>query len=149
MSDSRRLKLRRSDACVVCETALAAGTVAYWNAEAKNVTCLDCLEAAATKEDDVETVEAMVEPGAPALDRGTAGASARRRYEHLHSRRERRVRDRYGRLGGIYLALTDEPQSTVAWAQGSRGEGLLGGFLEKIHHERRVVVLHDRLIPGT
>ena len=134
---------------MVCETALAAGTVAYWNAEAKSVTCLDCLETKVTAERDAETAEAIVEPAAPALDRGTAGASARRRYEHLHSRREERVRDRYGRLGGIYLALTDEPQSTVAWAQGSRGEGLLGGLLEKIHDERTVIVLHDRRIPGT
>jgi hypothetical protein len=67
----------------------------------------------------------------------------------LHARREQRVRERFGRLSGIYLALTDDPQSTVAWAQGSRGEQLLGGYLEKLHDERTVIVLHDRRIPGT
>ena len=63
MSDSLCLKLRRPDACVVCETALAAGTVAYWNAEAKSVTCLDCLETKVTANKDAETAEAIVEPG--------------------------------------------------------------------------------------
>jgi hypothetical protein len=115
---------------------LAAGTLAYWNAETKSVTCLDCLEP-------------VVEAEPPALDRGTAGASAKKRYEDLHTRREQRVRDRYGRLGGVYLALSNDPQSTVAWAQGSRGERLLGGYLEKIHDDRAVVVLHDRRIRGT
>lgn len=53
------------------------------------------------------------------------------------------------RLGGIYLALSDEPQSTVAWAQGARGERLLGEFLEKLHDEEKVIVLHDRRIPDS
>ncbi len=45
------------------------------------------------------------------LDRGTAGASARRRYERLHEQREQAARDRLGkRLGGLYLALSTEPQ---------------------------------------
>jgi hypothetical protein len=84
-----------------------------------------------------------------ALDRGVPGASARRRYERLHAQRERRAREKFGRLGGVYLAVTNDPQSTVAWAQGSRGERLLGEYLEKIQDERVVVVLHDRRIPGT
>jgi hypothetical protein len=86
---------------------------------------------------------------APALDPGVPGASARRRYERLHAGREQRARDKFGRLGGVYLALSNDPQSTAAWAQGSRGERLLGGYLEKIQDEEVVVVLHDRRIPGT
>jgi hypothetical protein len=43
----------------------------------------------------------------------------------------------------------NEPQSTIAWAQGGRGERLLGDYLEKIQDDRSVVVLHDRRIPGT
>jgi hypothetical protein len=85
---------------------------------------------------------------APALDRGVPGASARRRYERLHTPREQRARDKFGRLGGVYLALTNDPQSTAAWALGSRGERLLGEYLEKIQDEEVVVVLHDRRIPG-
>jgi hypothetical protein len=144
MPGSRRLKLRRSDECSVCGIALAAGTVAFWDADAKTVTCLGCLGDTAVPEGDVEA-----DTVAPALDRGVPGASARRRYERLHSAREQRARDKFGRLGGVYLALTNDPQSTAAWAQGSRGERLLGEYLEKIQDNEVVVVLHDRRIPGT
>jgi Nuclease-related domain len=84
-----------------------------------------------------------------ALDRGVPGASAKRRYERLHARRERRARDRYGSLGGIYFALTSDPQSTTAWAQGSRREQKLGQYLEGTQVESAVVILHDRRIPRT
>ena len=125
---------------------LAAGTIAFWNVEAKSVTCLDCLERRHVKSDAAHD---SLESEAELLDRGKAGSSASQRYARLHARREQQVRDRFGRLSGIYLALTDDPQSTVAWAQGSRGEQLLGGYLEKLHDERTVIVLHDRRIPGT
>jgi hypothetical protein len=49
----------------------------------------------------------------------------------------------------MYLTLAEEPQSTRAWARGSAGERLLGAALEALHDERRLVVLHDRRIPGT
>src|SRR4029453_18011481 len=119
MSGSRALKLGGPDRCPVCTAPLPAGTLAFWSTEAKTVTCLDCLEAGGGP----PTRPASVEEGQreeQALDRGVPGASAKRRYERLRARRERRARDRYGRLGGIYLALTSDPQSTTAWAQGSR-----------------------------
>jgi hypothetical protein len=144
MPGSRRLKLRRPDDCSVCGIALAAGTVAFWDADAKTVTCLGCLEDPTVPEGDVEADTVR-----RALDRGVPGASAKRRYERLHTAREQRARDKFGRLGGVYLALTNDPKSTAAWAQGSRGERLLGEYLEKIQDEKVVVVLHDRRIPGT
>jgi hypothetical protein len=85
----------------------------------------------------------------PGLDRGVPGGSARRRYERLHAAREQRAREKLGRLGGLYLAMTNDPQSTVAWARGSRGERLLGEHLEKVRDDSAFVVLHDRRIPGT
>jgi hypothetical protein len=127
---------------VVCSLALAPGTVAFWDADAKTVTCLECLA-------DASTSNGAAAAGEVPLERGIPGASARRRYERLHTKREQQARDKFGKLGGVYLALTNEPQSTVAWAQGSRGERLLGEYLEKIQDERAVVVLHDRRIPGT
>jgi hypothetical protein len=141
MSGSRRLKLRRPDRCVVCGVALAPGAVAFWDGSAKTVTCLDCVE---TPRENAEAT-AME----PALERGIPGASARRRYERLHTAREERAREKFGRLGALYLAVTNDPQSTVAWAQGSRGERLLGEHLEKVRDDSVVVVLHDRRIPGT
>jgi hypothetical protein len=144
MAGSRRLKLRRPDRCVVCDLALSAGTVAFWDADAKTVTCLECLAGA-----DVSGPNGGPIGDEIPLDRGVPGTSARRRYERLHAQREQRAREKFGRLGGVYLALTNDPQSTVAWAQGSRGERLLGEYLEKIQDERVIVVLHDRRIPGT
>jgi Nuclease-related domain len=147
VSGSRRLKLRRADQCAVCDARLAAGTLAVWSAEAKAVTCLDCLKTDGLPAQPPSVLDGQSEERA--LNRGVPGASARRRYEGLHTRRERRARDRYGRLGGIYLALTSDPQSTIAWAQGSRGEQKLGQYLEGIQDESAVVILHDRRIPGT
>jgi hypothetical protein len=144
MAGSRRLKLRRADQCTVCGTALPAATVAFWNADAKTVTCLGCLEGV-----DPSASDRNHGDGRPILDRGVPGGSARRRYERLHAQREQRAREKLGRLSGLYLALSNDPQSTVAWAQGSRGERLLGERLEMIRDDRVVIALHDRRIPGT
>ncbi len=81
------------------------------------------------------------------IDAGVAGGSARREYERRKTNRETRVKDRFGRrLGGVLLAVTDEPQSTRAWATGARGEEKLAKALEGIAGMR---VLHDRRVPGT
>jgi hypothetical protein len=88
-----------------------------------------------------------IEPREPTLDLGVAGASARREYERRRTTRETRVKDRFGdRLGRVVLAVTDEPQSTRAWATGARGEEKLAQALEGIDGLR---VLHDRRVPGT
>jgi hypothetical protein len=159
VAGSRVLKLRRDDSCVVCNENRPAGTSAYWDADAKTVTCLTCHSRAGEKPLDEEVAgahdqragEPVVTAATPApLERGTPGASARRRYAKLHHEREQRVKDKLGRrLGGVYLALSEGTQSTVAWAQGARGERLLGEFLEQLHDDETVIVLHDRRIPGT
>jgi hypothetical protein len=80
-----------------------------------------------------------VDTVAPVLDRGVPGASARRRYERLHTAREQQARDKFGRLSGVYLALTNDPQSTAAWAQGSRGDMIL--WVAAADYERAADVL--------
>jgi hypothetical protein len=81
------------------------------------------------------------------LERGEAGASAGRRHERLHEKRETQARDKFGRLAGIYLAITNEPESTRAWATGSSGERVLGAYLDSLDDDASVIVLHDRRIP--
>ena len=78
---------------------------------------------------------------------GVAGGSAHREHQRRKSNRETRVKDRFGRrLGGAILAITDEPQSTRAWATGARGEEKLAKALEGIDGLR---VLHDRRVHGS
>jgi nuclease-like protein len=76
------------------------------------------------------------------FDVGVAGGSARREYERRKGSRETRAKDKFGRrLGGVVLALTDDPQSTRAWATGARGEEKFAASLNGIDGLR---VLHDR-----
>ena len=84
-------------------------------------------------------------PDPPAPDPGVAGGSAQREYQHRHATREARVKKRWGeRLGGLVLALTDDPGSTRAWARGAQGEATLGAALGRVPGIR---VLHDRRVP--
>lgn len=46
------------------------------------------------------------------------------------------------------MALTDAPQDTKNWARGAEGERQLGARLDALT-EAGIVVLHDRLRPGT
>jgi hypothetical protein len=84
----------------------------------------------------------------PQLDVGEAGASARLVFERRHSRREAAIEQRWGRLAGLVKFLSDDQQSTLAWAKGSEGERRLAARLAKDAGDR-AVVLHDRKVPGT
>lgn len=79
---------------------------------------------------------------------GTAGASARREFERRRDAREKRVRERFPRIGGFLLAVTDEPQSTRAWDTGAAGEQVVGARLDALAGDD-LAVLHDRRIPRT
>ncbi|MDQ0614154.1 hypothetical protein QF046_001795 [Microbacterium sp. W4I4] len=50
-------------------------------------------------------------------------------------------------MGGLILALTDEPQSTRVWERGAIGEERLAATLSELPPSVRV--LNDRRIPGT
>ena len=52
------------------------------------------------------------------------------------------------KLGGLILALSDDPQSTRAWDTGALGEERLGNRLNELA-SGAIRVLHDRRIPGS
>lgn len=81
------------------------------------------------------------------LDYGTAGAGARRRYEQLSDAREKRVREKYGRLGVAAIRLARDPQHIKAWKTGAEGEEQLSARLAQLLDGKGVALLHDRRIP--
>ena len=126
--DEKRMRLRYAGTCRLCAEPLPAGTDAVYERSTKTVRCIDCATDAAAVPD-------------------TAGGSARREYERRKGDREQRVRAAHPKLGGLILALTDDPQSTRAWAQGALGEELMAQRLAELPDSFRV--LHDRRIPGS
>lgn len=167
---TKLLALRRADVCVVCGSALAEGTKAQWDSTARTVTCLSCAEGAARPPQDVDehpdaspdattdepqsvrdnVDEAKTEPPAAAIDTGVAGLSARKEHERRRAKREAELEQKWGtgRLGRIAKALSDDPQSTKAWAQGAAGEERVAKVLADRLGDR-AVLLHDRKVPGT
>ncbi len=133
---TRTLTLRRDDRCDTCHGEVRAGTRATWDARTRTVRCVGCTERPAAKPHRAEP-----------LDRGTAGASAAREYDRRKAAREQRVRSRHPRLGGVILALTDEPQHQRAWERGRRGEQAVAESLERRTADGPTVLLHDRRMP--
>lgn len=133
----------------MCGQALPARTLAIYERDTKTVRCLDCDPSVGTATQleprsgaDSEVVKV------PVLAPGTAGASARREFERRKAKREERIRAEHPKLGGLILALSDDPQSTTAWERGAVGEERVGARLESLASDD-FVVLHDRGIPGT
>lgn len=90
----------------------------------------------------MSTTDADDEP----LDYGVAGASARREHQRRRNNRETQTRARHPRIGGLLLALRDEPRNVQIWARGARGEEIVARELAK-HCGPGVLVLHDRQVP--
>ncbi|WP_289020151.1 nuclease-related domain-containing protein [uncultured Ornithinimicrobium sp.] len=91
---------------------------------------------------------AKEEPATVDTSPGVAGSSARREHERRVAKREERIRQKHPRLGGLILAVSDDPQTTKAWATGAVGEERLGRRLDAAAGPL-VRVLHDRGIPGS
>lgn len=158
-SEAKQLRLRYAGTCTVCGTDLPARITAIYDRRSKTVHCLDCNPTEQLGDPIVFDVRERA-PAAPAeagtgasapgesAVTGIAGASARREFERRKARREDRVRAAHPKLGGLLLAVFDDPQSTRAWDQGAVGEERLGHRLDTLVDEG-VAVLHDRRIPGT
>jgi ribosomal protein S27E len=153
---TRSMRLRYAGRCRTCQSEQPAGTTAVYDRSSKTVTCPVCAASSpqsscdpAPDSDDAHRVAGSHShtPLPPTVS-GVAGASAQREYERRKTKRAERIRAAHPRLGGLLLALTDEPQSTKAWATGARGEELLGVRLDGLAG-KGVRVLHDRRIPGS
>lgn len=139
------------------------GTPAFYDADAKQVVCRSCAGVAEDQQQQARVDRAPSygdDPGLWASDSeaspdaigqvesGTPGASAMREFERRVAMQEQRIRERHPKLGGLIIALSDDPQSTTAWRSGARGEQVLGRRLDALA-DRGVHVLHDRRIPGS
>jgi hypothetical protein len=133
------MRLRYAGVCRCCGTALPAKARAVYEPSTRTVRCETCPDDAVAAPAPTSLDEAVVDPG-------TAGASARRAHERRVAGREDRIRAAHPKLGGLILALTDDPQSTKAWAVGAAGEERLAARLEQAANAR---LLHDRRVPGT
>ena len=139
---AKRMRLRFAGVCRICGASLDARAEAIYDRATKSVRCLTCTTGTpCATEEPTTTAESTIDPG-------VAGASARREFERRKARREERVRARHPKLGGLILAMSDEPQSTRAWSTGASGEERLGARLDGIASPT-VRVLHDRRIPGS
>ncbi|MCH8563802.1 NERD domain-containing protein [Nesterenkonia sp. YGD6] len=85
----------------------------------------------------------------PVGGRGRAGAGAQREYDRRRAKDDARIRQKWGRFGGVAIALSQEKQSTTAWAIGAEGERRVGSRLDRVALELGGLVLHDRKIPGS
>ena len=139
------MKLRFAGACRLCGTNLPARAEAIYERTSKTVRCVECPAspgAAPAGPADPGHAEPLSDDPAP----GVAGGSARREYERRKAKDEERLREKWGRFGGIAVALSDERQSTSAWERGAVGEERLGSRLDALASED-IAVLHDRRIP--
>jgi hypothetical protein len=149
---ARTIHLRYAGKCSECEATLPIGTRAWWDAETRTTACPACrssTDSARTAQDADASATASGRPDRPLpIVTGEAGASARREYENRHARREQRIEQRWGRMAGVVKFLSDDPQSTKAWAKGSEGEQRLAARLTELVGDR-AVLLHDRKVPRT
>lgn len=140
--EEKRMKLRYAGVCRSCGRDLPAQTEAIYERTTKTVRCVECPISESLEEPASASTAAWEAPT------GVAGSSARREYERRKAKDEERLRKKWGRLGGIAVALSDERPSTTAWATGAVGEERLGARLDSLGSES-IAVLHDRRIPGT
>lgn len=141
------MKLRYAGVCRLCGTELPARVDAIYERATKSVRCVACPGAVSEVTSSTHDEGPAIEP-VPSAGAGVAGSSARREYERRKAKDEERLRQKWGRLGSVAVALSDERPSTQAWATGAVGEERLGARLDSLASES-VAVLHDRRIPGT
>jgi hypothetical protein len=147
---TKRLSLRRTEVCSVCGVELVVGTNAWWDSEARAVTCEPCHagQGTMTAYFQPSSIDVIPSPPIPDLQIGVAGQSALEEFERRHEAREARIDAKFGRLAGVVKFLTDDPQSITAWKKGSVGERKLASSLEQSLGDH-AILLNDRQVPKT
>lgn len=131
----KSMALRFAGTCSLCGATLPKGAVAVWDSASRSISCVE---------------HALPVPEqASSVDPGQAGASAQAEYEKRLSNWQKKVRTEHPLIGGLLLAINDEPHHVRAWATGARGETAIGSFLDHESLEHGYGLLHDRRIPGT
>jgi hypothetical protein len=120
--------LPRGASCGDCGRKLRRGAEALHDDALTEVLCLECVT--------LETVHSL----------GTPGAGARQEHARRLERHQTRVRTAHPRLGGLILALAEDPQHVRAWQTGAVGEEEFGRRLSGCSGPR-LKVLHDRKLP--
>lgn len=137
LADEKQMRLRYAGVCRVCEVVLPERSEAIYERSSKTVRCVTHGQPADETRPEVE-----------AVDSGIPGASARREFERRQAKAAERIRAKHPKLGGIIVALREDPQSTKAWDTGAIGEERLGARLSEFASDA-LRILHDRRIPGT
>jgi hypothetical protein len=158
----KRMRLRYDGVCA-CGSVVPAGTAAGYDRAARKAVCPSCLDSAAPAAEALTPSQTGSLTSSPAgradeaspsaeveveVLTGRAGGSARAEHARRAARREQRVRAAHPRLGGLILALKDDPQPTRAWQSGAVGEERVGARLDGLTGDG-VLVLHDRRVPGS
>ncbi len=139
------MRLRYAGACRLCGASLPAWTEAIYESDTKTVLCLECATEA------TEPISPDLEPpydDSVSAESGVPGSSARREYERRKAKDEEKLREKWGRFGGLAVALSDERRHTKSWDRGAIGEERLGARLNALAADG-LAVLHDRRIPGS
>lgn len=157
---TKRMKLRYAGVCRICGVEVPAGVAAVYDKVAKDVICMGCIVKPVTSGPVNAVVPVMLNP-VPVDELevvvGVAGASARREYERRKTNDDRhvaewkeRVRSKHPVLGGLMLAVADEPTNsgTRAWDLGAHGEEVFATSLDRLA-DAGLYFLHDRRIPAT
>ena len=158
------MALRYDGTCTACGSFVAARSKAWWDSAGKLVTCLTCQPADSSRLSpqpnsqrlrrlmpflaDVDARPAFPPPSV--VDCGVGGISAAKEYERRSAKHAQQLETKWGtgRIGRFAKFMSDEPQSTTAWAKGADGERRLAQRLTDELVDV-AIVLHDRKVPGT
>lgn len=127
------IRLRYAGTCGPCGATLPVGTEAVWDKAARAASCVTC------------PGPSTAQPTLPSQSVLVAGSSARAEYERRQQKRERKLEAKWGRFAGVAKALSEDPQSTRAWARGADYERRLADDLARLLGDR-AVFLHDRKV---